>query len=135
MIMEQVIGGEHIIVDYAEEAKQFWNEKYHKNGVLALQYILDEYMTDDYFNSITQPVLVGVYYKDETNQDNVISVEAAEDFYNQIGTPKDKKRFLKFPNVNRHVLSSSVFSNDLESVEKATIDFIEEVLLIEPIIN
>lgn len=134
-ILETVLGGEINHVNYKDSAKPYWLEAYHSDGILAMQTILDDYMNAEHFSKIDQPLFVGAYYKDEQNQDNVVSVSAMRTFYNTVTTTQDQKRFIEFPNAGRHVISSHVFSEDLESVEKATLTFAEEVLGLKPVRN
>ena len=132
-IMNQVMGGEYNRIVYNNDQASYWNPVYHTDGILALQYILDEYMVEDYFKSITQPLFVGVYYKDEENQDQVVSVSAAKEMFESVGTPAHKKVWAEFPEAGRHVISSYLFSNDVENVQNQTFQFAENVLGLKPL--
>lgn len=132
-LMDQVMEGEYNRITYNDDQKNYWNPVYHTDGLLALQAMLDEYMVDDYFKAIHQPLFVGVYFKDEDNQDQVVSVAAAKEMYDRVSTPKTKKRWVEFPNAGKHVISSYLFSSDIEGVQKATFDFAEDVLGMQPL--
>lgn len=132
-LMTAVMGGEHTHIDYNDLAKQYWAESYHTDGIVALQTILDDYMVEENFNKIDEPLFLGCYYKDEEHQDNVVSVDAMRDFFEHIGTTSDKKRFMEFPKAGSHVISSHVFSGDLEGVKSATYKFAEDVLKLSPV--
>ncbi len=134
-ILEMVMGGEINHVTYKDAAKPYWLESYHSDGIIAMQTVLDDYMDEEHFKKINQPLFIGAYYKDEEHQDNVVSVAAMRDFYNKISTPVEKKRYIEFPNAGRHVISSHIFSEDLKGVEIATYDFAEQVLGLKPISN
>lgn len=107
---------------------QYWTKKHRIEGVIALKSLVSSTMTAENFAKIKQPIFVGYYYKDEENQDKVISVKALEEMYEQLGTPENLKRKMAFPNVNNHVIASYMKSDDIESVEKETFKFAEEVL-------
>ena len=131
-MLDIVLDGEHNHVNYSEEAKKYWSETYHSDGILALKYLIEEEMNETLFSKIDVPVYMGYYYKDEENQDKVVSVPRMLEFYDQLGTEEGMKRKQAFPNANRHVITSHVFSNDLENVQNETFKFAEEVLQLKP---
>jgi pimeloyl-ACP methyl ester carboxylesterase len=132
-VMDQVMGGEYNRIIYSEAQKQYWNPIYHTDGIMAVQYMLDNYMTDEYFKTIKQPLFVGVYYKDEDHQDKVVSVSAARNMFDAVATPIQNKRWVEFPDAGRHVISSHLFSNDIKNVQDQTYKFAEEVLGLKPV--
>jgi esterase/lipase len=107
---------------------KYWTKKHRIEGLVALKSLVSSTMTAENFAKIKQPIFLGYYYKDEENQDKVVSVEALEEMYEQLGTPKNLKRKMAFPNVNNHVIASYMKSDDIESVEKETFKFAEEIL-------
>lgn len=115
------------------EVPKYWSMRYRMEGLVALQALIDETMTDEVFKKITQPTFLGFYYKNEDEQDKVISTTAIRHFYETIQTPKNKKEMIEFPNVDSHVITSGLQSKDLESVRMATFKFAEEVLGFKPI--
>ena len=127
-LLKLAMGGEYNHINYDETAKKYWSAGYHIDGLIALKSLIEKEMTEENFAKIDIPVYVGYYYKDEENQDKVVSVDRMLDFYDQISTPSEIKRIEAFPNAGRHVMTSYVFSNDLENVIKNSYDFAEEVL-------
>lgn len=115
------------------EGANYWTTRYRVEGIVALQALIEETMTDEVFKKITSPLFVGYYYKNEEEQDKVVSVPAMKHFYEMVSTPEDKKQMVAFPNVGNHVVLSRIQSNDLESVRQATYQYAEEVLGLKPI--
>jgi hypothetical protein len=72
------------------------------------------------------------YYKNEQEQDPVVKVSAMKKMYGAVGTPDSLKRGIPLPNTANHVLASPIKSKDVASVEKACIDFIEQILHLPP---
>lgn len=128
-----VMGGDYNRTVYDTTAQKYWNSIYHTNGLFVLKTLINEYMTEEYFKKIKIPVFIGYYYKDEENQDKVVSVNRMIDFYNQISTPDVQKQKMAFPKASAHVISSSTFSKDVEGVKKATFEWAEKTLGIKPV--
>ncbi|QIP11593.1 alpha/beta fold hydrolase [Spirosoma aureum] len=128
-ILTQVFGGDHVINAYNKPGRiRYWLPQYHTNGLLTLQTMLDEYMTPEEFHKVKQPVFMGYYYKDEDNQDKVVSVAAMLDMFNELGTPADKKQKVDFPNAGEHVIASYYTAGDLNGVYQSTEKFMKNVL-------
>lgn len=131
-ILKLVMGGSYNHVQYNDTAKKYWSETYHTDGLIALKYLIKKEMTKKNFGKIEMPVYLGYYYKDNDSQDKVVSVPRMLDFYDQISTPTEHKRIKAFPNAGRHVITSYVFSEDLENVQVEAYRFAEEVLGLKP---
>ncbi len=131
-MLDFVLDGEYNHVQYDAKAKKYWSDTYHSDGLLALKYLIEEEMNETLFSKIDIPVYMGYYYKDEENQDKVVSVPRMLEFYDQLGTNDAKKRKQAFPKAGRHVITSHVFSKDLENVQNQTFKFAEEVLQLKP---
>ncbi|QKZ11451.1 alpha/beta hydrolase [Spirosoma sp. KUDC1026] len=130
-LMDQIFGGEHVTVTWhAPERAKYWLQTYHTNGLLTLQTMLDEFMTPGQFQKVKQPVFLGYYYKDEANQDKVVSVPAMLAMYDQLGTAVDQKRKVAFPEAGEHVIASHLTSGDVNGVYQATKMFMEQVLTV-----
>jgi len=132
-ISNWVMDGNYNRVTYDSTAQKYWNSIYHTNSLFALKTMIRDYMNPEHFARIKCPVFVGYYYKDEENQDKVVSVQAMMDFYNQIATPDSLKRKVAFPDAGNHVISSYVMSKDVIGVEEATFRWAEEVLKLKPV--
>jgi len=102
--------------------------EYHTKGIIALEALLEQTMLPETFNKITSPYFVGYYYKNEENQDPVVSVPAMLEMAAQTKTPEAKKRLVPFAEVNNHVVCSLRQSKDIETVQQETYRYAEEIL-------
>ncbi|MBW3468226.1 alpha/beta hydrolase [Arthrospiribacter ruber] len=106
---------------------RFWSEQYHVNSFSSLAVLLRSKMTEDTFKNVSQPTFLGYYYKNDEEQDFVVSVPKMQEMYNSISTPERLKRKVAFPETGDHVIASDITSKDWESVLQETIDFLENV--------
>lgn len=105
----------------------YWNHHYRLEATIQLEELLETTMTKEYFEKITQPVLVLHYYKNELEQDRVVKVSAMKEMLATIKTPHTKKKILAIPTVGNHVIASPILSKDIESVTKQTLLFIKNI--------
>lgn len=117
------------------EMENFATTEYHTKGIIALESLLEQTMTAETFRKINTPYFIGYYYKNEEEQDPVVSVEAMLEMHQQTQTPTPQKRAVPFPNVGNHVICSVRQSKDYESVRQETYRFVEEVLGLEPVVK
>lgn len=128
-IVRTALGGDYVINSHYDGARaRYWFPQYHINGLITLQTMLDQFMTPEQFAKVKQPLFMGYYYKDEDNQDKVVSVAAMLDMYDALGTPAGRKRKMAFPNAGQHVIASHFTSGDLDGVYRETEKFIVDVL-------
>jgi esterase/lipase len=85
-----------------------WSLHYRLEGVVAVQNLLTHAMTKEVFEKVKIPVFMGYYYKDEEHQDNVVSVNAMKEMFEQLGTPVSLKKSEAFPNSGNHVITSNL---------------------------
>ncbi len=85
-----------------------WSLHYRLEGEVAVQNLLTHAMTKEVFEKVKIPVFMGYYYKDEEHQDNVVSVDAMKDMFEQLGTPASLKKSEAFPNSGNHVITSNL---------------------------
>ena len=114
--------------DRGTEIERYWTIKYRSEGVIALQDLLEQTMTNDVFQGVSQPYMLGFYYKNEEEQDNVVSVAAMRDFDLKTSTPNDKKQVSEFPSAGGHVIASDLQSKDWQAVQVETQKYITEIL-------
>jgi len=126
-LLKQLIG-EYRSPKFPPAAKPYWTDEYRIEGLLALIYMVNETMTDENFKKIKVPYFIGYYYKNEEEQDKIISTKRIQEFNELTQTPESQKRLMPFPNVNAHVVCSPFMSQDLETVRKETFKFAEEIL-------
>lgn len=119
--------------DAEPERANFWLQSYSTNGLMALQQTIDLVARPEVFEKIKMPVFMGYYYKNEKEQDQVVSVKAMLDMFPKLGTPANLKVEQAFPNSGDHVIGSYLRSKDVQGVYAATEKFLEEKLLLKPI--
>ncbi len=110
------------------QMKKYWTMEYRLEGLVAVQYLLDETMKMSVFEKIHQPLFVGYYYKNDTLRDNIISVDAANNFFESVSTPTNQKKLVAFPDANTHVLLCDFQVNDLDAVKGETYRFLDKVV-------
>ncbi len=123
-----VKGGDYHEFEASALKKRYWTTKYRIEGLTHLQAMIDHTMNKETFEKMKRPAFMGYFYKNDSIQDHVVSVPAMLKMYEELGTPSDQKRKVAFPNVNDHVMASSITSEDLASVRSETIRFLEEIV-------
>lgn len=114
------------------EKAAYWSEVQHINAYESLAILMYSEMNPKTFQKVTQPVFLGYYYKNDQEQDFVVSVPKMLEMYGQLGTPEGLKREKAFPKSGDHVIASAITSNDWQGVLFETIDFLENVVKIPP---
>src|SRR5690606_2765819 len=128
-LMEKAMTNKYGVLESPREGDKarYWSEAYHVNAYSSLAVLLRSKMTTKTFNKVTQPLFLGYYYKDEENQDKVVSVPAMLEMYEELGMQEGLKQKQAFPASGDHVIGSSITSGDWEGVLEASIEFLEEV--------
>lgn len=120
-----VIGDEYRTIDYPKEVQPYWYSRYHIDALIALQRLLDETMTSENFAEVEIPVFMGYYYKNEEEMDHVVSVDAMQTFFQEIGTPEDQKQAVAFADGTEHVISSSLKNPNWKNVQDKVSAFLD----------
>ena len=121
-------GNYNIAEDDRPVYKQYWNKPYRLEATVALEEMLETSMNKETFARVKQPVLLLYFFKDEQHQDPVVKVSAMKEMFSQLGTADTLKRSLALPNTGDHVIASPLKSKDVESVERETRRFLQDVL-------
>ena len=108
--------------------KQYWNKPYRIEALVTLEEMLETTMNKETFSKVKQPVLLLYYYKDEQHQDNVVKVSAMKEMFSQLATDTINKRAIALPNTGDHVIASPIKSGDVESVERETGRFLQQIM-------
>ena len=87
-----VKGSRYHTYEANELKRKYWTTKYRLEALTHLQVLVQSTMTRETFRRVTQPVFMGYFYKDEVNQDKVVSVPAMLEMYTQLGTPSHLKQ-------------------------------------------
>lgn len=128
-ILQQMEGGNyHYIKGMSDESAPHWTTTYRIEGLVALQDLIEETMTEATFEKIKSPVFIGYYYKNDAEKDNVVSIDAMKDFYTKIKTPENQKAIISFSEVGGHVITNKYQQGGLDDVREATFEFAREVL-------
>lgn len=122
-------GSEIIEQERPEEEAKFWSTIYHVDGYESLIKMIVETMKPETFSKIKTPAFVGYYYKNEQEQDQVVSVPAILKMFDSLGTADDKKVKIAFPETGNHVIGCDLRSKDWQSVYNKTVKFIDDVIL------
>jgi len=129
----KMIAGETLVYDDEPEVQKYWQSTYRIEGVVYLQSLVENTMIKSTFEKVNQPLFLGYYYKNETEQDPTVKVSAMLDMFNQVSTPDELKRKHAFPNVGVHPLASGIKSKNIDAVRDETYKFAEEILKLKPI--
>ncbi|MDJ1480548.1 alpha/beta hydrolase [Cytophagaceae bacterium YF14B1] len=132
-IMRSLLGSDYIT--YQREnplEKKYWSTQYTIQGPIVLQSFMEAALNQDTFAKIKCPVYLAYYYKNEKEQDMVVSVPKMLEMFDQLGTSPSLKRKEAFPKTGHHVIASYIRSKDWKSVENGTTKFIEEVVHLSP---
>jgi pimeloyl-ACP methyl ester carboxylesterase len=132
-ILHQVMGEHNEGKDSIPERAQFWLQGYHTNGLITLQRMMDVISRKEVYERIKIPVFVGYYYKNEKEQDPVVSVEAIKEMVPLLGTPSNFKVEKAFPESGDHVIASRLRSKDVNGVYEATDRFFQDKLHLKPV--
>jgi len=122
-------GSEIMKQNRGEEEAKYWSTSYHVNGYVALIKMLTATMTPQTFAKVKAPVFMGYYYKNEQEQDQVVSVPAMLKMFDALGTTADKKVKVAFPETSNHVIACDLRSRDWKNVYQQTLNFMDEIIL------
>ena len=114
-------GNERLVEGKSPLYKKYWYTNYRLESVVQLQELLESSMNKSVFEGVKQPTLLLYYYKNEKEQDPVVSVPAMLKMFDELGSTKKEKQAL--PNTGNHVMGSSITSKDVPAVEKAIAQF------------
>ena len=131
-IARLVTGSPYYGWDASGPRKQYWTTHYRLKALTELQELVETTMVPEVFGKVDVPVFTGYYYKNDSLQDETVSVEAIQEMFPQLGSVQ--KRLVAFPEAGHHVIASSFTSHDLASVRDETIDFIETEMGLTPFV-
>jgi len=113
--------------------KQYWNTQYRLEATVQLEELLETTMIKENFEKINQPMLVLYYYKNEQEQDPVVSVAAMKDMFASIKTSTSNKKMIAVPNTGNHVIASPIQSKDINTVKIETAQFLKNIFHLQPV--
>jgi esterase/lipase len=105
---------------------KYWSMHYRLEALVELQNFMTNFMQKPVFEQVKCPVFLGYYYKNEEEQDKVVSVPALLQMYEELGSTNKSK--MAFPNANNHVLASYVLSEDVATVQAETEKYYSNII-------
>ncbi|SHN08386.1 Esterase/lipase [Cyclobacterium lianum] len=117
-----------MVMPREEEEGKYWSGRLHINAYTSLGILVKSKMNQETFEKVRQPLFLGYYYKDEENQDKVVSVPAMLQMYELISTPSHLKQKISFPDAADHVIASDIKTENWAKVLEASIEFLEQVV-------
>jgi esterase/lipase len=114
---------------------KYWDTIYTTNAVVELQSLLETAMVVENFAEIEQPTLNTFYYKNEEEQDQVVSVEAIKWMHEKLATPDSLKVLAPLTEPKNHVLGSPIKSKNVQVVIETAQKFCENVIHLKPKAN
>ena len=126
--LTQQLLGEHRVMDSTQSYIPYWSHQYHTNGLIALQALLDQTMTEEVFAQLDLPIYCGYYFKNEEQCDRVVSINAILEFQDALTIPKNQMEFEAFEEGN-HVLGSIYKNDNWKEVQEEVLDFLDKKVL------
>ena len=127
-IVRLVEGGKyHYITNTWEDKEKFWTTKYRLEAPIELQNLLETAMNDEVFRKVMVPTFSGFYYKNEVEQDNVVSVNAMRMMFKQLGTEDSLKLEIAFEDAGGHEIAYNIVNKNYLKVQKSTLNFLQNV--------
>jgi pimeloyl-ACP methyl ester carboxylesterase len=114
-------------------AQSYWYTRYRVEGLCTLKSMINCTMEEENFQQVRDPLIMLYYYRDDMNQDKVVSVKRMKEMFAQLGTPDDQKREVAITDAGTHIIGSDIFNQHLDSVWQPIVKFCEEVLNLPPV--
>ncbi len=134
-ILKIVEGGNYHTWEAPEKALPFWTTSYRIEALIELRQLIDATMVPSTFSLIQQPIHMQYYYQSEEKQDQVVSVDAMLDMFDQLGTPSARRSKVAIPEAEQHVFVSKYYDCNLISVRKNLFNFAETTLEIPVVLQ
>ena len=127
-IVRLVEGGKyHYITNTWEDKEKFWTTKYRLEAPIEMQNLLETAMNEEVFRKVMVPTFSGFYYKNEVEQDNVVSVNAMRMMFKQLGTEDSLKLEIAFEDAGGHEIAHNIVNKNYVKVQKSTLSFLQNV--------
>ena len=127
-IVRLVEGGKyHYITNTWEDKEKFWTTKYRLEAPIEMQNLLETAMNEEVFRKVMVPTFSGFYYKNELEQDNVVSVQAMRMMFKQLGTEDSLKLEIAFDDAGGHEIAHNLVNKNYVNVQESTLIFLQNV--------
>lgn len=131
-IAEMIIGPQRYVKPDTALYGQYWDTLYSTQALIELQSLLESQMQEALFAKVRCPSLSLYYYKNEQEQDQVVSVEKIRWMHEHLSTPPNAKVLKAIPEAGDHVLASPIKSKAPEAVKAEVWRFVEKQLNWQP---
>jgi len=125
-----LLGRKHLIktqqTTYAED--RIWYKEYALQGALALGSFTQHHMQKKLFEKISCPVFVGYYYKNNREQDTLVSITAIKRMIKILRSRTQIVKSVNFQDAKTHVICSSLVSKSVDSVITQTDLFLKNTV-------
>lgn len=125
-LTQYMIGGEVNREVRPDSVAAYWSEYYHTDAYFALFNMINAITTTEVYQKVECPVFMAYYYKNEIEQDQVVSVAAMLEMFDQLNT--ENKKSIAFPASGNHVIASNLRSKDWIGVRDSTLVFMKSIL-------
>ncbi len=130
-IMRLVLGEPYLRFDpQNDDHARYWYNYYRMEALAVLQMMKQDLLHDELYARIRQPVFAGYFYKDDDEQDAVVSVQAIKEMERKLGTLPERRDFRAFPDAGAHVISSAYRSDEHAQVREAVTQFLRYQLFL-----
>tara|TARA_B100000965_G_scaffold363203_1_gene345783 strand:+ start:173 stop:1159 length:987 start_codon:yes stop_codon:yes gene_type:complete len=127
-IVRLVEGGKyHYITGTWKDKEKFWTTKYRLEAPIEMQMLLETAMNEKIFRKIKVPTFSGFYYKNEIEQDNVVSVDAMRRMFKQLGTEDSLKLEIAFEDAGGHEIAYNIVNKNYVKVQESTLSFLQNI--------
>ncbi len=127
-ITKLTLGGEISETQRPDSVAAYWSTYYHVDSYYSLFSMIEAISDTEVFNKVQCPVFLAYYYKNEDEQDDVVSVKAMQEMFDQLGTSQKKQ--LAFPNSGDHVIASYLRSSEWLAVQDSTWKFLKSKVIL-----
>jgi len=125
------LGSNKKIKHEQEIARHYWDTIYPSKALVDLQVLVETTMTPETFKKIKSPVLTLFYKRNAFEKDEHVEVNVYPEVYEQLATPRAKKKLVALKTPETHFVGSEIKSKDTKIVEKEIVKFLTENLNID----
>ncbi len=108
-----------------DDHARYWYNFFHIESLMQLTAMKKKLLADDPATRIRQPVFTGYYYKDEWEQDEIVSVSTIQEMEYRLATSEASREFRAFPDIDSHVITSAYRTTHHGAVSEAVISFLK----------
>lgn len=123
-----MMGGDYRQWETSPEAMQYWTTKNHIDAHIALRHLLNETMTEATFKSIDVPVYITYYYKNDSDKDEIISIEAIQHYADHLSTAADSLEVQAISHGKGHVIASKYMNEEWAVVQDSIFQYLNKIM-------